>query len=572
MYFLGFKHHLFRFRKANAFYYLSALCALMVICAFFVLIATLVFRALPVIQSPYYSVEYQDYTAELLQFNDTVSRPLVDDVSAQHGYQDLSLKFSENTLQLQQGDVTIRRNAFIDVLHIFPSQIPYIFYLHTKNSFETQLLRLHWQPNKPMQIKNLMSLPAEVKVTHVLESDIHNVLQVVTQDQRGLVSRMINLVTAESFDEVILEGTYRLLDSSRQQVRFVSDEQMAILNMNNLAASVTLNELFFAQTFPGYDAPSQTWQTNPAQDYQLRKYNIIPLLMGSLKAALLSIFVALPIALGAALYVGFLEQRGIRVWLKPLIEVLESIPSVIIGLIAATIFINVAASVLWGVVALLFLLPIFMLLCGLSYRFCKHKMVADIVVRYELFFIGIGLIGFLWLCFSQIGPMLVTLSPIQALTPDNQVTLIIAIALGIGISPTIFSIAEDAIHNVPKSMVKASYALGASRTQTLVQIVMFTAFPGLVAAAMLGFGRAFGETMIVLMVSGNTPIAEWDLFTGLRALTANLVIEMPEAKSENSHLVVLFFTAFLLFAFTFFLNSIAEFLRQQNKKARGVIE
>ena len=75
--------------------------------------------------------------------------------------------------------------------------------------------------------------------------------------------------------------------------------------------------------------------------------------------------------------------------------------------------------------------------------------------------------------------------------------------------------------------------------------------------------------MIVLMVSGNTPIADWEIFTGLRALTANLVIEMPEANSQNSHLVVLFFTALMLFLFTFVLNCFAEWLRQLNHQARG---
>ena len=151
---------------------------------------------------------------------------------------------------------------------------------------------------------------------------------------------------------------------------------------------------------------------------------------------------------------------------------------------------------------------------------------------------------------------------------DNSI-LVVALALGVAISPSIFSLAEDAIYSVPEPLSKASFALGASRQQTLQRVVLKVAMPGIISAVMLGFGRAFGETMIVLMVTGNTPIADWELISGLRALTANLAIEMPEAQPGSTHLRILYLTALLLFAFTFVMNTLAELLRARYRRQVG---
>ena len=148
-------------------------------------------------------------------------------------------------------------------------------------------------------------------------------------------------------------------------------------------------------------------------------------------------------------------------------------------------------------------------------------------------------------------------------SPIGKTTIVVAIALGIAISPSIYSLAEDAINGVPEDLKNASFALGATRLQTLMHVVLHVSLPGIIAAIMLGFGRAFGETMIVLMVTGNTPISSWGLIEGLRALTANLAIELPEADVSSAHYQILFFTACILFAFTFVVNTIAEVMRQR---------
>ena len=146
---------------------------------------------------------------------------------------------------------------------------------------------------------------------------------------------------------------------------------------------------------------------------------------------------------------------------------------------------------------------------------------------------------------------------------DQRNSLVIGIAMGFAVIPTIFSIAEDAVFSVPKHLTQGSLALGATPWQTLSRVVILTASPGIFSAVMMGLGRAVGETMIVLMATGNTPIMDMSIFQGLRTLAANIAVEMPESEVGSSHYRVLFLAAFVLFVFTFIFNSVAEFVRQR---------
>lgn len=134
--------------------------------------------------------------------------------------------------------------------------------------------------------------------------------------------------------------------------------------------------------------------------------------------------------------------------------------------------------------------------------------------------------------------------------------------MGAAIIPTIYTIAEDAIFSVPKHLSEGSLALGATQWQTLTKVVLLTASPGIFSAVMMGLGRAVGETMIVLMATGNTPIMDGNILEGMRTLAANIAIEMPESEMGSTHFRMLFLAAFLLFVFTFFVNSLAEWIRQ----------
>ena len=146
---------------------------------------------------------------------------------------------------------------------------------------------------------------------------------------------------------------------------------------------------------------------------------------------------------------------------------------------------------------------------------------------------------------------------------DQRNALIVGLAMGFAVIPNIFSIAEDAIFSVPRSLTLGSLALGATPWQTLTRVVILTASPGIFSALMIGMGRAVGETMIVLMATGNTPIMDANIFEGMRTLAANVAVEMPESEVGGSHYRVLFLSAFVLLTFTFVMNTLAELIRQR---------
>jgi len=143
--------------------------------------------------------------------------------------------------------------------------------------------------------------------------------------------------------------------------------------------------------------------------------------------------------------------------------------------------------------------------------------------------------------------------------------------MGFAVIPSVFSIAEDAIFSVPKHLSYGSLALGATPWQTLIGVVLPTASPGIFSALMIGLGRAVGETMIVLMAAGNTPIMDANIFEGMRTLSANIAVEIGETAINSTHYRVLFLAAFVLFMFTFVLNTLAEMIRQSLRRRYSVI-
>jgi phosphate transport system permease protein len=147
------------------------------------------------------------------------------------------------------------------------------------------------------------------------------------------------------------------------------------------------------------------------------------------------------------------------------------------------------------------------------------------------------------------------------LTYDQRNSLVVGVAMGFAVIPIIFTIAEDSLSNVPQHLRAGSLALGATRWQTALRIVLPTASPGIFSAIMIGFGRAVGETMIVLMATGNTPVMDWSIFSGFRAMSANIAVELPEAPEGGTLFRVLFLAAFLLFCLTFAINTAAELVR-----------
>jgi phosphate transport system permease protein len=154
---------------------------------------------------------------------------------------------------------------------------------------------------------------------------------------------------------------------------------------------------------------------------------------------------------------------------------------------------------------------------------------------------------------------------------DQRNSLVVGVAMGFAVIPLIFTIAEDSLANVPQHLRAGSLALGATRWQTAVRIVLPTASPGIFSAIMIGFGRAVGETMIVLMATGNTPIMDWSIFNGMRTLSANIAVEIPEAPFGGTLYRILFLASAMLFVMTFAVNTAAEIVRQRLRRKYEVL-
>jgi len=155
---------------------------------------------------------------------------------------------------------------------------------------------------------------------------------------------------------------------------------------------------------------------------------------------------------------------------------------------------------------------------------------------------------------------------------EQRNSLVVGFMMGFAVIPIIFTIAEDALSNVPQSLRSGSLALGASRWQTAFRIVLPTASAGIFSALMIGLGRAVGETMIVVMATGNTPIMEWNIFSGMRTLSANIAVELPEAPHHGTLYRTLFLGAMVLFVMTFMVNTVAEVLRQRLRDRYKTVE
>jgi phosphate transport system permease protein len=149
---------------------------------------------------------------------------------------------------------------------------------------------------------------------------------------------------------------------------------------------------------------------------------------------------------------------------------------------------------------------------------------------------------------------------------DQRNSIVVGFAMGFAVIPIIFTICEDALSSIPSSLTSASLALGATKWETATRIVLPSASPGIFSAVMIGFGRAVGETMIVLMATGNTPILSFSPFNGMRTLSANIAVEIPEAPYQGTLYRVLFLAATLLFILTFIVNTVAEIVRQRLRK------
>lgn len=398
-----------------------------------------------------------------------------------------------------------------------------------------------------------------------------NAMVLLTSNHRLL---FINRVSGDVVSDYSLPDGVSDISWYGDRIYATSDKQLLVWQVNHISGITTWNSLFSPQVYEGYPDASTVWQTTSASDFQEAKYSLVPLLIGSVKASVLALLIALPMSIGAAIYTGYFARNRLRHFLKPAIEMLEAIPSVLIGFIAAIWLAPLAEQFLFSFAFFLVTVPVILFVVALFQRRLSRRLPRVWRHGSELLFTFVGILVLGYISMTWAPSLLYALFDTQGLaglaseseSPIGKTTIVVAIALGIAISPSIYSLAEDAISGVPDSLKHASFALGATRLQTLAHVVLHVAMPGILASVMLGFGRAFGETMIVLMVTGNTPVSSWSLLEGLRALTANLAIELPEADVSSAHYQILFLTACILFGFTFVVNTLAELLRQRLRR------
>ena len=340
--------------------------------------------------------------------------------------------------------------------------------------------------------------------------------------------------------------------------------------VTNPHPEVSVQSVFGKMWYEGYPEPAYIWQSTAANDDFESKFSLMPLAFGTLKAAFYALIFAGPIAIGSAIYTAYFMSSNVRRYVKPTIEIMEALPTVIIGLLAGIWLAPIVENNLVAVFSLFVFFPLSMIIIA----FIWHILPAHIMRRLPRgqhaillipALIGIGYLtfryGYLiesWLFDGDLRHYLGD----KGVGYDQRNALVVGIAMGAAIIPTIYTIAEDAIFSVPKHLSEGSLALGATQWQTLTKVVLLTASPGIFSAVMMGLGRAVGETMIVLMATGNTPIMDGNILEGMRTLAANIAIEMPESEMGSTHFRMLFLAAFLLFVFTFFVNSLAEWIRQ----------
>ncbi|CAI1925335.1 Phosphate transport system permease protein pstC [Serratia proteamaculans] len=338
--------------------------------------------------------------------------------------------------------------------------------------------------------------------------------------------------------------------------------------IDNPYPDVTWRSLWHKVWYENYPEPAYVWQSTSGEDSYQAKFSLMPVIFGTFKAAAYAMLFAIPLALAGAIYTAYFMSAGLRRVIKPAIEVMGALPTVVIGLVAGIWLAPVIEHYLLAVLSLPLLLAVVVLACGaLLNKLAPRRLPPgmDLLILLPLMILTV------WLAFS-VGPWLeVKLfgEPLHFWLGDDydqRNALVVGVAMGFALVPIIFSLAEDALFSVPATLSQGSLALGATQWQTVMRVVLPSASAGIFSALMIGFGRAVGETMIVLMATGNTPVIDGSLFQGLRALAANIAIEMPEAVADSSHYRVLFLTALVLFIFTFVFNTLAEAVRLRLRK------
>ena len=505
------------------------------------------------------------------------------------------------------------------------------------------------------------SLSGEVSITGLAGSPRSRIFAASAASGRlSLLHSTTGRVLASTVvEEAVQSGTgtdgQRLVISERENVVLAASNTG--LQRWSFAAGypeVSLGSLFGTVWYESYPESSHVWETTGHESFE-PKYGLVPLVFGTIKATLYSMLFAVPVAILAAIYSSQFMRPEWKARVKPTIEMMASLPSVVLGFLAGLVFAPILEQHLSSFLASCLTVPLALLtgahlwqLMPAAARTINRRLRFPVIL---LLVIPAGLLAgrvlgpaaesmlfngsFLaWLDGrggnGSVGWMLAALplagitvsigfgrmaspllrersahwTPLQAglvslVTFMFAVVAAIALAaaagvlfdslrfdtrggvfgtyvqrnamvVGIGMSfaiiPLIFTIADDALSSVPEHLRSASLGAGATPWQTAIRVIVPAASGGIFSAVMIGLGRAVGETMIVLMAAGNTPLLKWNIFNGFQTLSAALATELPEAARGTAHYRVLFLAALTLFAMTFVVNTIAEIVRQRVRR------
>lgn len=440
-----------------------------------------------------------------------------------------------------------------------------------------------------------------------------------------------------------------------------ADYKLHVIDVDNPHADARMAALFTPIHYEGYAEPQHVYQSSAGTDDAELKFGMVPLIFGTIKATLYALLVGVPIAILAAIYTSEFMQPSVRAVVKPTIELMASLPSVVLGFIGALVFaplvenwvtallamfiaipvglavfgmiwqtlppalairipaivrfaIMIAVSILIGIVTymlgptlekilfygdirgwlagrvgtgtpgwVVLLAPLISVALVFIYNgYIRRMVVAKVANRSRSFQGAVDLARFAAIAVVAIGIAVLIGLLLTALGFDlrkefggmgsvvgpyvQRNSLLVGLFMGFAIIPLIYTVSEDALNSVPGSLRSASLGAGATPWQTAIRVVLPVATSGIFSACMIGFGRAAGETMIVLMMSGRTPIVDLSMFSGLSALSANIATELPEAAKDTSHYRILFLSALVLFVITFFVNTTAEIVRMRFRK------
>lgn len=363
-------------------------------------------------------------------------------------------------------------------------------------------------------------------------------------------------------------------------VSLASDGTFSRWKLENHHPEITFNSLFGRVWYESYTEPDYVWQSSGMTDAFEAKLSLTPLIVGTLKGTFYALIFAIPLALMGALYASQFMHPRLRESVKSIIEIMAALPSVVLGFLAGLWLAPKVEAVAPGIFLMVLLTPATILAALLIWERMPDNIKHRIRPGYELLLlVPMVVVGVLialqageWINVSLLGGDYRSwLLDSFDINYDQRNSIVVGIAMGVAVIPIIFTISEDSLSNVPQHLKAGALALGSTPWQAAVRVILPTASPGIFSAIMIGFGRAVGETMIVLMATGNTPVMDLSAFSGFRALSANIAVELPEAPHGHTHYRVLFLAALLLFGMTFIVNTAAEVVRLRLRRKYSLL-